>query len=441
MAMLCLCFSTFGQSNEPIQLTAKGIQVGQEVPDIVINNLHNYRDKKGKAVTSAKLSDFRGKLLILDFWATWCSPCVAMIPKMDSLQKVFGDRLVILPVAYQSEGEVTSFFGRMAALYPGQNAYRNKNMMVIEDKVLRQLFPNNTLPHYVWIDAKGVLRAQTGSDKVNSKSITEVLASDTFVMPMKVDDQPIAYDRKKPFLIGGNGGDGTNLLYHSVLTGYTPGLVSNFRNHPPDSSSSNYRVVLQNLPITWFYQVAYGNGEWLSNSRIRYDVRDSTGLWWMDKSVSYENWQKAGNAFCYELFTSGEMVKNTFKLMQQDLDRMFPQYATQFVMERRKCLVLTAIANTDGIYSRGGNTRTSYDATGCRMQNAEFKFFIRRLNAIYLQHNPLPFVDESGIQGKVDLQIDGNLSNIEVLNTGLAVYGLKIIEAERGVGVLVVSDR
>ncbi len=86
------CLSVLGQEIKANDVTQKGIQIGQQVPDLLLTNLHNYRDKQGNLSSSAKISDFKGKLLILDFWATWCSPCVAMIPKMDSLQQEFKDK-------------------------------------------------------------------------------------------------------------------------------------------------------------------------------------------------------------------------------------------------------------------------------------------------------------------------------------------------------------
>lgn len=46
-------------------------------------------DLSGKMVS---LSEFRGEIVLLNFWATWCGPCLAEIPTFDRLQRQFGSR-------------------------------------------------------------------------------------------------------------------------------------------------------------------------------------------------------------------------------------------------------------------------------------------------------------------------------------------------------------
>jgi len=60
------------------------------------------KDVEGKAV---KLSDFKGKVVVLDFWATWCPPCREEIPGFIELQKQYGkDGLVVIGVSLDEEG-------------------------------------------------------------------------------------------------------------------------------------------------------------------------------------------------------------------------------------------------------------------------------------------------------------------------------------------------
>jgi len=55
------------------------LKIGDPVPDIILENMVNYSGK------TAHLSDFKGKLLILDFWATWCGPCKMFAPVIDEI--------------------------------------------------------------------------------------------------------------------------------------------------------------------------------------------------------------------------------------------------------------------------------------------------------------------------------------------------------------------
>jgi peroxiredoxin len=58
--------------------------------------------------SSVKLSDFRGKAVLLNFWATWCPPCKVEMPWFEDLQKQYGkDGLVVLGVAMDDSEPAT----------------------------------------------------------------------------------------------------------------------------------------------------------------------------------------------------------------------------------------------------------------------------------------------------------------------------------------------
>src|ERR1700752_909783 len=86
--------------------TYKEVQVGEMCPDLELNNFINY------SKSSARISDFKGKLLILDFWATWCGPCIGAFPKLDSLQKKFSGKLQILAITKEPENVVRFFYDK-----------------------------------------------------------------------------------------------------------------------------------------------------------------------------------------------------------------------------------------------------------------------------------------------------------------------------------------
>lgn len=60
-----------------------------------------------------KLSDYKGKVALVNFWATWCVPCVKEMPSLDKLQGEMGkDKLVILPLSLDtsSKAKVKPFY-------------------------------------------------------------------------------------------------------------------------------------------------------------------------------------------------------------------------------------------------------------------------------------------------------------------------------------------
>jgi thiol-disulfide isomerase/thioredoxin len=59
------------------------------------------------AGNATELSDFRGKLVVLNLWATWCEPCLREMPSLDRLQSHFGDRVAVLAVSEDRGGAKT----------------------------------------------------------------------------------------------------------------------------------------------------------------------------------------------------------------------------------------------------------------------------------------------------------------------------------------------
>lgn len=106
-----LLFAGSSYSLDKAHLKAIGIQeLKEEAPDFSI------KDPDGKVMS---LKDFRGKVVILHFWATWCKPCKEEFPLFEKMYQRFRDKdVVFLPIAIDqkaSMAEIDAFAKKLGA--------------------------------------------------------------------------------------------------------------------------------------------------------------------------------------------------------------------------------------------------------------------------------------------------------------------------------------
>ena len=85
----------------------KPLKIGENLPENVWSTPLQLVNHPQKTIT---LNQDKDKLILLDFWATWCSSCLLNFPKMEELQKQFGDKIKILAVSNQDRLVLEKFF-------------------------------------------------------------------------------------------------------------------------------------------------------------------------------------------------------------------------------------------------------------------------------------------------------------------------------------------
>lgn len=107
----------------------------------------SFLDADGQEVT---LADYRGKALLVNFWATWCAPCRAEMPSLDALQKARGsDRFKVLTIAAgrNSPAAIDKFFD--------ETGIETLPRMTDAKMSLARSFGVMAMPVSVLIDAEG----------------------------------------------------------------------------------------------------------------------------------------------------------------------------------------------------------------------------------------------------------------------------------------------
>ena len=105
-----------------------------------------FKDIQGKVL---HLSDYRGKWVLINFWATWCPPCLEEIPELIALHNAHKDTdLVVIGIAldYVSPTGVIEFAAQHAIPYP---------VILGDHKMAAQIGEVNALPTTILFDPKG----------------------------------------------------------------------------------------------------------------------------------------------------------------------------------------------------------------------------------------------------------------------------------------------
>lgn len=119
-----------------------GLWVGEKAPDFELKTLD------GKTV---KLSDYRGKKVILNFWATWCPPCKAEMPDIQKYYNEADDNVEILAVNIDPQYDVKKFVRDANVTFP---------VLLDSKDEVNTLYKILTIPTTYFIDGEGIIRSK-----------------------------------------------------------------------------------------------------------------------------------------------------------------------------------------------------------------------------------------------------------------------------------------
>lgn len=307
-AMLCLSVSN-AQPHRPLS-------IGDSVPDLALHHILN------APFSESSLNNFKDRVLILDFFATWCSPCVAMLPRLDSLQKSMGDTLQVLVITDEKPAVVNRFLNRTKRIHLP---------IITSDTLLKKWFPHKLLPHEVWI-SRGRVAVISHPESINAGNIRQLATSGILSVPVKSD--LFQFNRNKPIMENQVIQQQARSLYASRLLAHIPGLAG-MSGISWDTVHAQQRRYFINVSLTTLYKQAIGNriplNRWILNIRNREAFEKPAA-----ETILWRN----NNTYCYE--QSAPMNTAQEKLNSRMLADLDQQFNWNSAIETRKtaCFVV-----------------------------------------------------------------------------------------------------
>ncbi|MFD0764528.1 TlpA family protein disulfide reductase [Mucilaginibacter lutimaris] len=186
VALLCLFFKVAAHAQtEPVYL-----KVGDKMPDVEIKKIMNWNRK------TARISDFRGKMIVLDMWNSFCGSCIAGFPKLDSLQRRYKDKLQVLLVNPSSDNETVR---SMKIVIDRMNSWSDKPFklpIVFRDSIISRNFDFYGVPFSVWIGPDGTIVAIPKLGESIEANIDKVLAGEKINVTPRIINRPANAKRR-----------------------------------------------------------------------------------------------------------------------------------------------------------------------------------------------------------------------------------------------------
>lgn len=254
-----------------------------------------------------RLHDYRGQVVVLEFWATSCRPCIPAMTHLEILEAEFPKQLKVFQITSENTPTVRRFLSKHPVA---------STIVLDTARKLHQAFYHHFLPHTVLIDPKGVVRAFTYPSELNPNVIRKLLKGQA--INLKTKQELSNENAVSPSL--------ARTLDELVLTDSEPVVVvpkpkasAVYQAHiSPYRQGEETQIVREgeyvfrfvNCPLTLIYQTLFG----VSSSRVLLEVPE-------DRVLHYTFEEK--NAFCFDLSVPDSLGYSLCGYAQSQLSQRF----------------------------------------------------------------------------------------------------------------------
>lgn len=375
------------------------LKIGQPVPDIKLPVILNAKQSQ------ISLNDLKGKVIWLEFWATWCSPCVEAMPHLQQMQKQFSPKLQVIAISSEKEKRIVQFL---------QNKPFNLWFAVDTGDMFQQYFPYRTIPHAVLIGPDGKIAAITEPGNITAATIDDLLKGKTIDLPVKQDN--LSTDPVHDYFFAAD-----TVTRRFLMQPQIAGLGSSSRSYLSDSVFRGRRLTVFNLTLQGIYRIAYG------------DVPHDRTLDLTPKPTA----GKGATMYCMDIIVPKGQENSLYPTLLAELKSRFDLNAA-FEKQNKKVYVLK-IADSSKvrqlkISAAGAENFSARDGQfdGQHGKLAKVADYLESFGVV-----KAPVVDETGDDKYYDIDFNFQPEKGESLTDALAGLGLKLEQGEREIDVLV----
>lgn len=386
------------------------LKIGQMLPDLPLQAALNCKQNK------IDIKSFQDKVVILDFFDTFCTNCIVAMPKLQKLHDELGDKLQVILVTWQDQKTIEKFFETNSFLKEHQ-----VNLPTIYSaNLLRSYFPHKGVPHTAWIFQNKV-QAITYSDFVKADNIEVLYKSGSIQLPFKSDFNE-GLDEKRGELMQ------EQLVGSVKIFGYKDGVETTGIQIAVDSISKLQKTTFYNMDILGAYTAA-----WSKIKKPTFLMKDERIVWRVKDASKYQ-YPKDGhgknvwllkNGFCYERYDQSIRSElEQAEVILNDLN-VFLGLNVYWSTRELPCLVIKKLEGEKNKNIQLLNEDRGLGGTGVLAFMIDY------------QGDFSPVVDE--VDGKMNIQVD-DYSSLEKLNEQLAKYELVLVEGMKVIEVLVFEE-
>lgn len=410
----------------------QALDVGDQCPDIPLDKINNYAKNTG-----VRLSDFLGKPVLLDFWATSCGACIEAFPKMEKLQQEFKNEIQILLVNVFETREAAE--DRMKRITDRSRISFPDLPRVYQNDSLAALFPCKYIPHHVWLDKNGKVVSISSGYNSTPELVRQILGGKEIQVKRKKDLLNI--DLSNGFLQVADNRIDSSLLYYSAILGIIDGYGSGTHNH---RNGRMLKRTFFNLPALDLFSEAYHPGNGLNTFRFRnrviLDVKNPAE-WIRPKDYSLLDTWKENQIFTYEIQVPLTAKDKIHTIMQADLNRYFSMLKgveAKLVDREMNCLVLQLVDSSMLLSKTGEKYFLSNDSILLLKKRTPHSLYNFLANS--LKEDSRPFINDVTLKSAIDIELHPPFNDLKNLQQQLRKFGLRLVEAKRVIPMLRIYD-